>query len=86
MEQENKMMCPFRHKDNGDFEPCYGKGCMAYYEWTSYVNTLPCQVINSGCKMFAPHIGNSSSPDTVSDFYLNQVNCSANPSISLSNN
>lgn len=33
MEQETKMMCPFRRKENGDFEPCYGKACMAYFEW-----------------------------------------------------
>lgn len=25
--------CPFRKDENGDFQPCYGAGCMAYYEY-----------------------------------------------------
>lgn len=25
--------CPFRKDENGEFSPCYGAGCMAYYEY-----------------------------------------------------
>lgn len=57
MEQKTKMMCPFRRKENGDFEPCYGKGCMAYCEWKSYQfrdygsNSNGEQVVNVTCKL-----------------------------------
>lgn len=29
----NTMRCPFRTDKNGDFCECYGKDCMAYYEY-----------------------------------------------------
>ncbi|MCX4371946.1 MAG: hypothetical protein OSJ58_08950 [Dysosmobacter sp.] len=33
----NTMLCPFRVNGNGNFCECYGKGCMAYYEYQSFV-------------------------------------------------
>lgn len=32
-EPSGTMKCPFRQKD-GDFLPCYGAACMAYFEYT----------------------------------------------------
>ena len=57
MEHETKMMCPFRRKESGDFEPCYGKGCGAYREWKSYqfgkpgTNSTGKEVENACCGM-----------------------------------
>lgn len=28
------MKCPFRQDEHGEFLPCYGQACMAYYEYT----------------------------------------------------
>lgn len=30
---EQKMRCPFRKNENGDFAQCYGTECMAYLEY-----------------------------------------------------
>lgn len=29
----NEMKCPFRMDENGEFMPCCGDACMAYYEF-----------------------------------------------------
>lgn len=29
----NTMKCPFRVDEHGEFRDCYGKDCMAYYEF-----------------------------------------------------
>lgn len=42
--EENTMKCPFRQDEHGEFEECYGKRCMAYYEITT-LNS--CQAGNS---------------------------------------
>lgn len=31
------MKCPFRINEKGEFMDCYGKECMAYYEYIPYV-------------------------------------------------
>lgn len=30
------MKCPFRKDDSGEFKECYGKDCVAYYEYEQY--------------------------------------------------
>lgn len=30
------MKCPFRKGDNGEFKECYGKECVAYFEYEQY--------------------------------------------------
>ena len=34
----NTMRCPFRVNENGNFCKCYGKSCMAYYEYQGFVS------------------------------------------------
>ena len=57
MANDTKMMCPFRRKENGDFEPCYGKGCMAYFEQKSYTfgnlnsNCTATETTKFGCRL-----------------------------------
>lgn len=33
MSEQKTMRCPFRKDEDGDFLPCYGAECMAYYEY-----------------------------------------------------
>ena len=61
MNEQKVMRCPFRKGENGDFMPCYGAGCMAYYEYdaplvaytASPVTAAPTKHI-VGCRMAAP--------------------------------
>lgn len=32
----NTMRCPFRTDKDGEFCECYGKACMAYYEYEGF--------------------------------------------------
>lgn len=32
----NTMRCPFRTDKDGNFRECYGKACMAYYEYEGF--------------------------------------------------
>lgn len=34
--ENNVMRCPFRTDKDGDFCECYGKECMAYYEYEGF--------------------------------------------------
>lgn len=65
-EQEIKR-CPFRKDENDDFAPCYGTGCMAYYEYdrpvlpvTTCGNYVAEYVRTTGCyrlSVIAPYSG-----------------------------
>lgn len=39
----NKMKCPFRKDEHGEFMPCYGAECMAYLEYDQHVLSLTTQ-------------------------------------------
>lgn len=61
---ENSTLCPFRVDERGDFMPCYGKRCMAYFEYEQNVPNTKCtakfnQVQIGLCRRmayFAPYI------------------------------
>lgn len=42
MGNENKMKCPFRQDEGGEFGDCYGKRCMAYAEIAN-LNVCPAE-------------------------------------------
>lgn len=47
MQTDNIKLCPFRRSKDGEFLPCYGSKCMAYYEYEQPVipSSIPVSVI-----------------------------------------
>lgn len=57
----NEMKCPFRVDKNGEFMPCCGDACMAYYEYENTpwllsqpTNAAPQPVLVRVCRRLAP--------------------------------
>lgn len=53
---EDTKLCPFRRDKGGEFSPCYGEKCMAYYEYeqpvypvTTTMTVAPPPVKRCGC-------------------------------------
>lgn len=56
----DEMKCPLRPDETGEFLPCYGKNCMAYYEYEiPFLGPLRATVVEepikqSACRRLSP--------------------------------
>lgn len=56
----DEMKCPLRTDENGEFAPCYGEKCMAYYEYEiPFLGSLSCSanqepIKQSACRRLGP--------------------------------